>query len=330
MKLKQNRTKILGTGRFLPEDELSNYDLEKIVDTSHEWIITRTGIESRRIADEKTATSDLATMAAKKALKKAGIQPEEIDMIIVGTCTPDMNFPATACIVQKNIGAVNAAAFDLETACSSFLYGLSIADQFIASGTYRYVLVIGAETMTKIIDWSDRNTSVLFGDGAGAAVLGPSFDDSGILSTTLGSNGSGGSVLTVPAGGSRMPASRETVDKNLHSIHMEGNEVFKFAVRIMDKAVKESLSMASLRTEDIDFLVPHQANKRIILAAAKKLKLDQTKIMINLNKYANTSAASIPIALDEAIEESRIKKGDIVVLVAFGAGLTWGASAIKW
>lgn len=325
------KTKILGTGRALPEKIMTNYDLEKIVDTSHDWIISRTGIEQRHVADENTATSDLATEAAKKALEKAGITAEELDLIIVATCTPDSpNFPATACIVQDNLGAKKAGAFDLETACSGFLYGMTIADQFIKNGMYKYVLVIGAETMTKILNWEDRNTCVLFGDGAGAAVFGASDDDSGILSAELGADGSGGKYLIVPAGGSRMPASRETVDQKLHSIAMDGTEVFKFAVRTMGGASKRVLEKAGLGIEDVDFLVPHQANIRIISGAAKRLKLDMDKVMVNLDKYANTSGATIPMALDEALEQGRIQKGDHVVLVGFGAGLTWGASVIKW
>lgn len=325
------RTKILGTGRALPEKVLTNYDLEKIVDTTHDWIVSRTGIEQRYVADEKTATSDLAAEAGRKALAKAGISPEELDLVIVATCTPDhANFPATACIVQNKLGATKAAAFDLETACSGFLYGMTIADQFIKNGMYKYVLVIGAETMTKILNWEDRNTCVLFGDGAGAAVFGLSDDDSGILSAELGSDGAGGNSLIVPAGGSRMPATQETVDKKLHSIAMDGSEVFKFAVRTMGGASQRVLEKAGLGIEDLDFLVPHQANIRIINSASKRLKLDMDKVMVNLNKYANTSGATIPMALDEALEQGRIKKGDNVVLVGFGAGLTWGASVIKW
>ncbi len=324
-------TKILGTGRALPEKVMTNYDLEKIVDTTHDWIVSRTGIEQRHVADENTATSDLATEAGRKALEKAGISAEELDLVIVATSTPDhTSFPATACIVQNNLGATKAGAFDLETACSGFLYGMTIADQFIKNGMYKYVLVIGAETMTKILNWEDRNTCVLFGDGAGAAVFGPSDDGSGILSAELGSDGSGSNYLIVPAGGSRMPATHETIDKKLHSIAMDGPEVFKFAVRAMGGASKRVLEKAGLGVEDLDFLVPHQANIRIINNAAKRLKLDMDKVMVNLDKYANTSGATIPMALDEALEQGRIKKGDNVVLVGFGAGLTWGASVIKW
>ncbi|QXM05886.1 beta-ketoacyl-ACP synthase III [Crassaminicella indica] len=321
---------ILGTGSYLPEKVLTNYDLEKMVDTSHEWIVKRTGIEQRHIADENTATSDLATKAALRALEDAGVLPEEIDLIIVATVTPDMSLPATACIVQKNIGAMNAAAFDLEAACSGFLYGMTVGQQFIATGMYDKILVIGAETLSKIVDWTDRGTCILFGDGAGAVVLGPTEDGMGILSMTMGADGEGGKFLFTPAGGSRMPASVDTVKEKLHYLKMDGSEVFKFAVRIMGKAAKEVIEKSGNNIEDIDYLVPHQANIRIVNSAAKKLKLDMEKVYVNLDKIANTSAASVPIALDEAVKMGKIKKGDLVVMVGFGGGLTWGASAIRW
>ncbi|WP_432409658.1 beta-ketoacyl-ACP synthase III [Wukongibacter sp. M2B1] len=321
---------ILGTGRCLPEKEVSNYDLEKIVDTNHEWIVSRTGIYTRRIADDNTATSDLSTEAAKIALERANITAEELDMIIVATVTPDMNFPATACIVQSNLGAKNAAAFDLSAACSGFLYGVSMANQFIKTGVYDHILVIGAETLSKIMNWNDRNTCVLFGDGAGAVVLGPTEEGSGILSTHLGADGEGGKFLTLPAGGSRMPATVQTVEDNLHYIKMDGSEVFKFAVRIMGNAAKKALKLCDLGVEDIDYLVPHQANIRIISSAAKRLKLPMEKVYVNLDVYGNMSSASIPVALDEALEKGKFKKGDNVVLVGFGGGLTWGSCVIKW
>jgi len=325
----QNVT-ILGTGSCLPEKIISNYDLEKLVDTSHDWIVTRTGIHNRRIVDDFTATSDLATEAAKKALEMANVKAEELDLIIVATVTPDMAFPSTACIVQSNLGAYKAAAFDLEAACSGFLYGLSVGQQFISTGTYKYVLVIGAETLSKILNWSDRNTCVLFGDGAGAVVLGPTNENKGILSTYLGADGESGKFLTQPAGGSRMPATIETVEKNLHTVQMDGSEVFKFAVRIMGKAAEEALELCDLSVDDIDYLVPHQANIRIITAAAKRLKLPIEKVYVNLNSYGNMSSASIPVALDEAVKEGKINDNDIVVLVGFGGGLTWGSCVIKW
>lgn len=321
---------ILGTGSYLPEKILTNFDLEKMVDTSDEWITTRTGIKERRIADPSQATSDLATEASKRALEDANLKPEDLDMIIVATVTPDMNFPSTACIVQANLGALNAAAFDISVGCSGFIYGLAIAQQFVETGMYRNVLVIGAETLSKIINWKDRNTCVLFGDGAGAAVVGRVESGYGILESYLGADGTGGKYLYMPAGGSRMPASHETVEKNLHTIFMEGQEVFKFAVKVMDSATIEVLERCGLTPEDIDMLIPHQANTRIIEAARKRLKLTNDKVYINLDKYGNTSAASVAIALDEAYRKGLIKKGDIILTVAFGAGLTWASSVIKW
>lgn len=321
---------ISGVGSYVPEKVLTNDDLSKMVDTSHEWIVTRTGIEERRIADKDTATSDLATKAALNALEDANVKPEEIDLIIVATVTPDHSFPSTACIVQSNIGATNAAAFDMSVGCSGFVYGLITGANFIQTGVYKRVLVIGAETLSKIVDWEDRNTCVLFGDGAGACVLERCEEGYGILSYELGSDGSNGKVLIQQAGGSRMPASLETVENKLHSIEMEGKEVFKFAVRVMERSSLEALEKANLNLEDIDFLVPHQANIRIIDAAQKRLKLDKSKVCVNLNKYGNMSSASIPVSLDEVLRDGRIKKGDNVIMVAFGAGLTWGSVAIKW
>ncbi|MFZ5966341.1 MAG: beta-ketoacyl-ACP synthase III [Bacillota bacterium] len=321
---------ILGIGSYMPEKVVTNADIVKTVDTTEEWIITRTGIQERRVADESIATSDLSTEAALRACKDANISPEEIDLIIVATLTPDMAFPSTACIVQKNIGAVNAAAFDLEAACSGFLYGITIGKQFIATGEYEKVLVIGGETMSKIVDWKDRNTCVLFGDGAGAVVLGPTEEGHGILSTYLGADGEGGKFLYVPAGGSRQPISVRAIEESEHFIKMDGSEVFKFAVRVMGKAALQAIEKAGLTADDIDYIVPHQANIRIIEAAAKKLKMPMDKVHVNLHKYGNTSAASVPVALDEAIKENKIKKGDHVVLVGFGGGLTWGATVIKW
>lgn len=321
---------ILGTGSHLPEKIVSNYDLEKILDTSHDWIVSRTGIHNRRIADEKTAASDLATEAAKKALEASNVQPQDVDLIIVATVTPDMSFPSTACIVQSNLGATKAAAFDLEAACSGFLYGLAIGKQFISTSVYNHVLVIGAETLSKVLNWNDRNTCVLFGDGAGAVVLGPTEEGKGILSTYLGADGEGGKFLTLPAGGSRMPATIETVEQNLHCVKMDGSEVFKFAVRIMGKAAIESLELCNMDIEDIDYLVPHQANIRIITSAAKRLKLPMEKVYVNLDSYGNMSAASIPVALDEAVRKGEIHDNDVVVLVGFGGGLTWGSCVVKW
>ncbi|WP_053956965.1 beta-ketoacyl-ACP synthase III [Inediibacterium massiliense] len=321
---------ILGTGSYLPPKIMTNHDIEQIVDTSDEWIVARTGIKGRHIADENTATAHLATKAAKLALEDAKVLPEEIDLIIVATVTPDMLFPSTACIVQKEIKAINAAAFDLAAGCSGFLYGLSVAKQFIATGMYQRVLVIGAETLSKILDWKDRNTCVLFGDGAGAAVLGPTEEGFGILSSTMGADGEGGKFLTMPAGGSLMPASIETIEQRLHYLKMDGSEVFKFAARTMPKASIEALNLSGYNIDDVDCLIPHQANIRIIKSAAKKLNLPMEKIFVNLDKVGNMSAASIPVALDEAVKQSKIKKGDLIVLVGFGAGLTWGSNVIRW
>ena len=321
---------ISGIGSYVPEKLITNEDLSKIVDTSNEWIVERTGIQERRIVDESIATSDIASIAAKRALEDAKLKAEDIDLIIVATATPDHSFPSTACIVQKNIGATKAAAFDISVGCSGFVYGLVVGEQFVKSGLYENVLVIGAEALSKIVDWQDRNTCVLFGDGAGACILEKCEENMGILASELGSDGRNGSVLIQPAGGSRQPANEDTVKNRLHFIRMEGREVFKFAVRVMDKASQSVIDKANLKLEDIDFLVPHQANVRIIDAAAKKLNLEQGKIYVNLNKYGNMSSASIPVALNEAIEEKRIKKGDNVLLVAFGAGLTWASMIIKW
>ena len=321
---------ITGTGSCLPEKKLTNFDLEKMVDTTDEWIRTRTGISERRIADNKTATSDLATEAAKIAIDDAGLLLEDIDLIIVATATPDMAFPSTACIVQKNIGAKNAVAFDIEAACSGFLYALAIGEQFIKTGVYRNALIIGAETLSKITNWKDRRTCVLFGDGAGAAVLQQVEGGLGILSSSLGSDGFKGDYLTQPAGGSRMPTSIKTILNDLHYIHMDGREVFKFAVRTMSKSALEIIKDVGYNIEDVDYMIPHQANIRIIESVAKKINLTMDKVYVNLNDYGNMSVASIPVALDEAVKKGSVKAGDIIILVAFGGGLTWGSSVIKW
>lgn len=323
------RATITGWGKYLPPNVMTNKDLEKIVDTTDEWIQKRTGIKKRRIADEDTATSDLAIEASQEALEKANLDPEDLDLIIVSTVTPDMAFPATACIVQDKIGASNAAAFDLEAGCSGFVYGLSVGAQFIESGLYDNVLIIGAETLSKITDWEDRNTCVLFGDGAGAAVL-QATDKGGFLAFDLGSDGSGADALYMEAGGSAKPASLETVKNKQHYIRMEGNPVFKFAVKTMKKASLDVLDKANLTTEDINLLIPHQANTRIIKSARRRLKLDEDEVYVNLPELGNTSSASVAIAMAEAKENGKIKNGDNVLLVAFGAGLTWAAAAIEW
>lgn len=321
---------ISGIGTYVPERVLTNDDLSKMVDTSHEWIVERTGIEERRIADENISSADLGVKAALKALEDANTSPEEIDLVLVTTATPDYIFPSTACIIQDEIGAKNAAAFDLQAGCSGFVYGMATGASFIMTGAYEKVLVIGAETLSKITDWEDRNTCVLFGDGAGACVLERCEEGYGILSFELGADGSGGEKLILPAGGSKKPASMETVENGEHYLKMDGREVFKFAARKMPEATLSVLEKANLSLEELDFLVPHQANLRIIDAAAKKLKFDRDKICVNLNKYGNISTASVPVSLEEVVKEGRVKKGDNVVLVAFGAGLTWASLALKW
>jgi 3-oxoacyl-[acyl-carrier-protein] synthase III len=321
---------ISGLGSCLPDKILSNADLEKIVDTNDEWIETRTGIRERRIVDEDTALSDICVVAAQRALEDAGVHAEDIDLILVATITPDFVFPSTACILQDKLGAKKAAALDIEAGCSGFLYGLAVGSQFIATGMYNKVLVIGGETLSKILDMTDRGTCILFGDGAGAAVLSPVEDGNGFLSFVLGAQGQGGENLCMPAGGSRNPASEETVKNRQHFVKMAGNDVFKFAVRIMGEASVQSLEKAGLTTKDVDVLIPHQANIRIIDAAMKRLDLDRDRVVVNLDKYGNMSAASIPVALDEAVKEGRIKNGDTIVMVGFGAGLTWGACTMKW
>lgn len=320
---------ILGVGSYLPEKIISNFDLEKIMDTSDEWIRTRTGIKERRVADVNEATSDLATKAALNAIKDANLTPEDIDLIIVATITPDMIFPSTACLVQANIKATKAACFDLEAACSGFIYGMTVAKQFIETNTYKHVLVIGAEALSRILDYEDKSTAILFGDGAGAVVMG-SVNEGGVLSTNLGSDGNGKDYLNIPAGGSKNPTSEETLKNRLHYVKMAGNDVFKFAVRIMQDASIKCVESANLDIQDIDYLIPHQANIRIIEASAKRLKLNMDKVYVNLDRYGNMSAASIPVALDEAYREGKIKKGDNIVLVGFGGGLTWGASVVRW
>jgi len=321
---------VIGTGRFLPEKNISNHDLEKIIDTNNEWIVARTGIENRRWLEPGETTSMMSAKAGMKALESAGLKPEDIDMILVATSTPDMSFPSTACIVQEKIGAVNAFAFDLNAVCTGFVYAISVANSMIQNGTAKNALVIGADALSKITDMNDRSTAVLFADGAGAVVLSEVSKDRGVLSTALGSDGNGGKFLYVPAGGSLQPATKETVEQGLHYIRMDGSEVFKFATRKMAEISLTAIEKAGLNLEDVDFLVPHQANIRIINNAAKRLKINKDKVYLNIEKYGNMSAASIPVALDEAAEKNLIKEDDVVLIVGFGAGLTWGASLIKW
>jgi 3-oxoacyl-[acyl-carrier-protein] synthase-3 len=321
---------ILGTGKYVPERRLTNKELEQMVDTNDEWIVTRTGIRERRIADPSQATSDLAYEASIHALKAAGITADQLDLIIVATITPDMFFPSTACILQEKLGAKNAAAFDLSAACSGFIYGLTNATGLISMGMYRHVLVVGAECLSRITDYTDRNTSILFGDGAGAVVLGEVPEGRGFKSFKLGADGAGGDLLKMCGGGSRLPSTEQSVSDRSHFIQMSGRDVFKFAVRVMGSAAEEVLSMAGLDKADIDLLIPHQANIRIIQSALERLNLSEDKAMINLDRYGNVSAASIPLALAEAVEEGRVKEGDCLVLVGFGGGLTWGASVLIW
>ena len=321
---------IIGLGSYTPDKVLTNDDLEKLVETSNEWIVSRTGIEERRVASLEQATSDLAYEAAKKALENAKVLPEEIDLIIVATMTPDYFTPATAAIVQNKLGAKNAAAFDLSSACSGQVYSLVVAQNFIATGAYKKVLVIGAETLTKFLDWTDRNTCILFGDGASAMVLSEVEEGYGIKAFHLAADGSGEKALLVPAGGSRNPATDSTIIAKEHFLKMNGKEVFKFAVSVVPETVMKTLEKAGLKKEDIDLIIPHQANYRIISAAAKKLELPEEKFYMNLNKYANTSGASIGLALTEAQEKGLIKKGDNLVLVGFGAGLSYASLVLKW
>lgn len=321
---------ILGTGFYVPEKIMTNADLEKIVETSDEWIVERTGIKERRIAEDNQPMSDLALRAAKDALADAGVAAEDLDLIIVATLTSDRIIPSTACMIQNLLGAKHAAAFDLSAACSGFAYAASVAVQFIETGAYKKALVIGAETLSKYINWEDRNTCVLFGDGAGAAVLGQVEEGYGILSFDLGSDGSGGDAIQIPSSGSLMPVSKESIDQKLNLIHMNGRDVFKFAVKAMGKTVKNSLAKIDMPQEKIDWLVPHQANIRIIESAAKRLSMPMDKVIVNIHRYGNMSAACIPIALAEAAAAKRFKKGDIIALSGFGAGLTWASCIIRW
>jgi len=321
---------IVGLGTYVPERVLTNFDLEKMVETSDAWIRERTGIRERRIAAPDEATSDLATAAARAALADAGIAADEVDLVIVATATPDMLFPATACIVQEKLDARRAGAFDVLAGCSGFIYALACGAQFISSGAMDTVLVVGAETLSRILNWEDRNTCVLFGDGAGAVVLRPVPREKGILATLLGADGSGGALLQLPAGGSRLPASHRTVEEKLHYVQMNGREVFKFAVRVMGDAALEVAREAGLEPGEIDLFIPHQANVRIIDAAARRLGLPMDKVVINVDRYGNTSSASVPLALADALNAGRIRAGDNIVMVAFGAGLTWAAAAVRW
>ena len=320
---------ITGSGSFLPEKVLTNDDLAKMVDTSNEWIVERSGISERRIAEDGVAASDLAIPAAQRAMDKAGLKPEEVDLIIVGTSTPDMMFPSTACNVQAGVGAVNAVAFDLLAACSGFTFSLATASHFLLSGQYKNALVIGAEVYSSIVDWTDRTTCVLFGDGAGAVVLSARDSDSGILSTHIFSNGKDSDFLVAPGGGSKLRFTSEMIEQKRYSLAMDGKKTFKLAVRNMTLAARAALDHNGLKSSDLKLVIPHQANIRIISAVAKQLGLDMEMVYSNIHRYGNTAAASIPIALDEALSEGRAGKGDLILTITFGGGFTWGSSLIR-
>ena len=321
---------IAGIGHYVPERVLTNAELERLIDTTDEWIVTRTGIRERRIAADDQASSDLGLEAAREAMADAGVRAEDLDLIIVGTATPDMLFPATACVLQDRLGAKRAGAFDLSAACSSWVYGVAVAHGYVSSGLAETVLVVGAETLSKITNWKDRSTCVLFGDSAGAVVVRPSEPGQGFLSFYLGADGGGADLISQPAGGSRLPASYETVERAQHTLHMNGREVYKFAVRIIPRAIEEAVSRAGLTLADVDWFIPHQANIRIIDAAAERLGQPREKFFINVERYGNTSSASVPVALYEAVHAGHIHRGDLAVLVAFGGGLTWGSTALRW
>ncbi len=321
---------IVAVGSYVPEKVLTNGDLEKLVETSDEWITSRTGIKERRIAAKDQFTSDLATQAALRAMERGGIKPEQIDLIILATITPDMPFPSTACLVQHKIGAHRAAAFDIEAACSGFIYALEIGQQFIMSRTYDTVLVIGAEKLSSIINWKDRNTCVLFGDGAGAAILQNRPQSHGLLTACMGADGAKAELLCMPGGGSRCPATPESLSAGLHYLRMDGKETFKNAVGAMCTAAQEALRRCELDITQIKCFIPHQANQRIIDAVGERLNVKPEQVFMNLQKYGNTSAASVAIALDEAVQSGRVQRGDLILMVVFGAGLTWGAAVIEW
>ena len=327
----QGRTcSISGVGSYVPARVLTNAELERMVDTTDEWITSRTGIKQRRIAAKNEFTSDLAARAALRAMRRAGVTASQLDLIIVATATPDMPFPSTACLVQRKIGAHRAAAFDLEAACSGFIYGLEIGQQFIMSRTYDTVLVIGAEKLSSIVDWKDRNTCVLFGDGAGAAILQNRPNSHGLLTAVMGADGRKSDLLFMAGGGSRCPASAESVAAGMHHLRMEGKETFKSAVQAMQNAAEEALRRCAIDISRIQCIIPHQANRRIIDAVGERLGAKPEQLFVNLHKYGNTSAASVAIALDEAVTSGRIQRGDLILLVVFGAGLTWGAAVIDW
>jgi 3-oxoacyl-[acyl-carrier-protein] synthase-3 len=324
------KSRIIGTGSYVPPKVLTNLDLEKKVDTSDEWITSRSGIRERRIVERDAATSDLGAQAALQALEMAGLPPEDLDLIITGTNSPDMAFPCTSCFIQAKIGAKKAAGFDVSAGCTSFIHTLSLADKFIKEDPQRKVMVLGAEIMSKVMDWKDRGTCVLFGDGAGAVILTGEEGERGILSTHLHSDGSLWELLYMPGGGSANPSSRDTVDKNLHCLKMAGNQLFKVAVRALAEVSQEAMQFNGLKSEDIDYMIPHQANMRIIEAAAKMVNFPMDKVYLNIDRYGNTSAATIPIALDEINREGKLKAGNLILMCSFGTGVTWGGAVVRW
>lgn len=324
------RARITGTGAYVPKKILTNHDLERMVSTTDAWILERTGISERRVADKGETTSDLAFAASQRALQAVGIEPEEIELIIVATITPDMLMPSTGCLLQEKLGAKNAVAFDINAACSGFIYGLSVANAFILSGMYKTILLVGAELLTRFVDWEDRSTCILFGDGAGAAVIQRHVGKRGILSTHMHSDGALSDLIRIQAGGTAHPSSHDTVERRMHVIKMKGNETFKAAVRSLEGVVQETLEHNKVRPEEIDYLVPHQANLRIIQAMAQRLEMPMEKVVLTLPKYGNTSAASIPMALDTAVRDGRIRENHLLLLEAFGGGLTWASALIRW
>ncbi|HTP42444.1 MAG TPA: beta-ketoacyl-ACP synthase III [Nitrospiria bacterium] len=324
------RSRVTGTGAYLPDRRLTNQELERMVETSDRWIVERTGIRERRIAAPEEATSDLAAAAGRQALTASGVAASSVELIIVATATPDMLFPSTACLVQERLGAKQAFAFDLSAACTGFLYALAVADQYIRTGTYRTVLVIGAEVLSRMIDWTDRTTCILFGDGAGAVVVQADRGARGVLSTHLHSDGSLWDLIHIPGGGSRRPPSAETLADRMNFVKMKGSETFRVAVRALEEVAREALAANQLSPEQVSWIIPHQANLRILQAVAERLKVPADKVVINVDRYGNTSAASIPIALDEVVRAGRVRSDDLLLLEAFGAGLTWGAAVVRW
>ena len=321
---------IIGVGMYAPEKVLTNAELAGTLNTTAEWIETMSGIRERHIAAPSQAASDLGAIAAQRALARAGVSPDEVDLIIVSTSTPDMQFPSTACIIQERLGIKNIPAFDLTAVCSGFVYALTVGAQFIANEFSRTVLVIGTEAVSRVINWSEKETCMLIGDGAGAVVLRQVPAGYGVLSAKLGADGSGANFMMVPAGGSRMPVTAEVLEKKMNKIQMNGSEVFKFAMKMLPEVTEQALALANLRTEELKLIIPHQANRRIIEAAARRMELSMEKFMVNVERYGNTSSATIPIALHEALETGRIESGDLIALTGFGGGLAWGSLIMRW